>query len=157
VNVVANGPYDTPPDDPLFAREYELLACAKKFVLLTLGCAQTIYGKQLSTEQEILGHIADAAMETYALESALLRTSKMVAAKGEGNCSAPIDIVRVYASDVADRVRHSGKQIIAALSAAGDSVLPEVVRQIADYPVFNTVAARRRISDVVVKAGRYPF
>jgi hypothetical protein len=141
----------------LFAREYELLACAKKFVLLALGCAQTIYGKQLSTEQEILGHIADAAMETYALESALLRTSKMVAAKGEGNCSAPIDIVRVYASDVADRVRHSGKQIIAALSAAGDSVLPEVVRQIADYPVFNTVAARRRISDVVVKAGRYPF
>src|SRR5271166_1528265 len=157
VNVAANGPYAAPPSDPLFAREYELLACAKKFVLLALGCAQTIYGKQLSTEQEILGHIADAAMETYALESALLRTSKMVAAKGEGNCSAPIDIVRVYASDVADRVRHSGKQIIAALSAAGDSVLPEVVRQIADYPVFNTVAARRRISDVVVKAGRYPF
>lgn len=156
-NVVANGPYDTPPDDPLFAREYELLACAKKFVLLALGGAQTIYGKQLSTEQEILGHIADAAMETYALESALLRTRKLVAAKGEGNCPAPIDIVRVYASDVADRVRHSGKQIIAALSAAGDSVLPEVVRQIAGYPAFNTVAARRRIADVVVKAGRYPF
>jgi alkylation response protein AidB-like acyl-CoA dehydrogenase len=157
VNAVANGPY-APPSDPLFGREYGLLACAKKFVLQALACTQTIYGKQLSTEQEIMGHIADAAMETYALESALLRTSKMVAAKGESNCSAPIDIVRVYASDVADRVRHSGKQIIAALSAVGDTgVLSEVFPQLAGYPAFNTVAARRRIADVVVKAGRYPF
>jgi len=158
VNFVANGPHAALPRDPLFAREYELLACAKKFVLLALGRAQTIYGKVLSTEQEILGHIADAAMETYALESALLRTKKLVAAKGERNCPAPIDIVRVYASDVADRVRHSGKQIIAALSADGDpGVLSELVAQIAGYPAFNTVAARRRIADVVVKAGRYPF
>ena len=142
----------------MFAREHELLACAKKFVLLALGCAASVYGKQLSTEQEILGHIADAVMETYALESALLRTSKMVAAKGESSCSASIDIVRVYASDAADRVRHSGKQIFAALSATADAgVLSEIVRQIADYAAFNTVAARRRIADVVIKAGRYPF
>lgn len=146
------------PDDPLFAREYRLLACAKKLVLLSLGCAQTICGKALSAEQEILGHVADAAMETYALESALLRTRKLVAAKGKDSCSAPVDIARVYASDAADRVRHSAKQIIAALSALGDTaVLSEIFPQIASYPGFNTVAARRRISDVVVKAGRYPF
>jgi alkylation response protein AidB-like acyl-CoA dehydrogenase len=156
VDVVANG-HATPPD-PLFADEYGLLACAKKLVFLSLGCAQTICGKALSAEQEILGHIADAAMETYALESALVRATKLVAAKGEGNCSAPIDIARIYASDAADRLRHSGKQIIAALSALGDTgILPEIVPQIASYPALNTVAARRRISDVLVKAGRYPF
>ena len=158
VNTVAKAPCAAPVNDPLFAREHELLACAKKFVLLAMGCAATIYGKQLSNEQEVLGHIADAAMQTYALESALLRTSKMVAAKGEASCSAPIDIVRVYASDAADRVRHSARQIIAALSAAGDaSALSETISQVADYPAFNTVAARRRVAAVVIKTGRYPF
>ena len=106
----------------------------------------------------MLAHIADAAMQTYALESALLRTSKIVAAKGEDNCSAPIDIARVYASDTADRVRHCGKQIIAALPAPGETnALSEIVFHLAHYPVFNAVAARRRIADVLVKAGRYPF
>ena len=157
-NVLIDGPDAPPSKDPLFGREYELLDCAKKFVLLALGGAASIYGKQLSDEQEVLGHIADAAMQAYALESALLRTSKMVAANGEGKCSAPIDIVRVYASDTADRVRHSGKQIIAALSAAGDtSVLLETVSQLAHYPAFNGVAGRRRIANILVKAGRYPF
>jgi alkylation response protein AidB-like acyl-CoA dehydrogenase len=144
--------------DPMFAREYELLAGAKKLALLALRCAANHYGRQLSDEQEVLAHIADAAMQTYALESALLRTSKMVAAKGEDNCSAPIDIARVYASDTADRVRHCGKQIIAALPApGGTNALSEIVSRLAHYPAFNAVAARRRIADILVKAGRYPF
>ncbi len=154
----ANGPDAVSSGDPLFAGEYELLACVKKIALRAIGCAVSAYGKQLATEQEILGHVADVAIDTYALESALLRTSKMVAATGEGNGSAPIDIVRVYASDAADRVRHSGKQILAALPTAVDtSVLSEIIARIAGYPAFNTVAARRRIADEVVKAGRYPF
>jgi alkylation response protein AidB-like acyl-CoA dehydrogenase len=147
-----------PFNHPLFAREYGLLASAKKFVLLALGSAAGIYGRQLSDEQELLGHLADVAMQTYALESALLRTSKMVAAKGAGNCSAPIDIARIYASDTADRVHHCGKQIIAALPASAETNrLPEMVSQLAHHPAFNAIAARRRIASVLVRAGRYPF
>jgi len=156
--VVAAGQGAPSFPDPLFNREYELLACAKKFVVLALGFAASTYGKQLQDEQEVLGHVADAVMQTYALESALLRTSKMVAAKSEQKCSAAIDIARIFASDAADRVLYSGKQIIAALSAAGDTVLlQEAASQLSLYPAFNTVAARRRIADVLMKAGRYPF
>lgn len=144
--------------DPLFSREYELLACAKKFVVLALGFAARTYGKQLQDEQEVLAYLSDAVMQTYALESALLRTSKLVAANSGHNSSAAIDIARIFASDAADRVLYSGKQIIAALSAAEDTVpLQEAASQLSLYPAFNTVAARRRVADVLIKSGRYPF
>jgi len=69
-------------------------------------------GEQLANQQELLGHIADIASETYALESAMLRTSKLVAAGGERSPAVPIDITHVYASDAADRMEHSAKQVL---------------------------------------------
>ena len=50
---------------------------------MCLGTAVQKRGEALKDEQEVLGHFADIAMETYALESALLRTRKRAAARGE--------------------------------------------------------------------------
>jgi alkylation response protein AidB-like acyl-CoA dehydrogenase len=116
---------------------------------------QAMYGDALASEQEVLAHIADMIIEVYALESALLRTEKLVATRGEDD-STPVDITRVYASDAADRMEHSAKQVVAAL-ADGDEpgLLFDGVRRLASHATFNTVAARRRIADSVIKAGRY--
>ena len=61
-----------------------MVAGAKKVALMCLGLgrAEARRGK-LEDQQEVLGHFADIAMETYALESALLRTQKRAAARGE--------------------------------------------------------------------------
>ena len=103
-----------------------------------------------------MGHIADITIEVYALESALLRTEKLVVARGEPDCAIPVDITCVYASDAADRMEHSARQVVAAL-ANGDEAdsLFEEVRRLASHATFNTIAARRRIADSVIKAGRY--
>ncbi|HEX8116532.1 MAG TPA: acyl-CoA dehydrogenase family protein, partial [Pyrinomonadaceae bacterium] len=63
--------------------ERDLLARAKRLILFTLGLAREAYGERLAEEQEVLGHVADVTAEVYALESALLRTEKLVASKGE--------------------------------------------------------------------------
>ena len=142
--------------ETLFSAERDLVARAKRLVAFTLGRAQSVYGDALASEQEVLSHIADIIIEVYALESALLRTEKLVAARGEHDCVTPVDITRVYASDAADRMEHSARQVVAALAdnvEAGS--LFAGVRRLASHATFNTVAARRRIADSVIKAGRY--
>ncbi len=144
------------PVETLFHAERDLLTRAKRLVIFMLSRAKKVYGDALAGEQEVLGHVADIAMEVYALESALLRTEKFIASRGEAEGATPVDITRVYASDAADRMEHSAKQIVAALADDAEAAhLLDAVRRLTRYVTINTVAARRRIADAVVKAGRY--
>ncbi|MET0647098.1 MAG: acyl-CoA dehydrogenase family protein [Pyrinomonadaceae bacterium] len=150
-----DAPPATPSSTPLPA-ERDLLARAKRLVVFTLGLAKETYSERLSEAQEVLGHVADIISEVYALESALLRTEKLVTARGEAAAAVPIDIARVYASDAADRMEHSAKQVVAALTDGGDAAqLLEGVRRLTRHAPPNSVAARRRIADAVIRAGRY--
>lgn len=141
---------------PIVSAERRLLARARRLLIFTLGRAVATYGDTLAREQEVLGHVADIAAEVYALESALLRTAKLCASRGEASCDTQLDITRVYASDSADRMAHSAKQIVAALVNESEAAeLTDKVQSLTQHPPFNTVAARRRIADSVIKAGRY--
>ena len=144
------------PSSSTLAAERDLLTRGKRLVVFTLGLAKETYGERLAEEQEVLAHVADITAEVYALESALLRTEKLFASKGETAAAVQLDAARVYASDAADRMAHSARQIAAALADGGDSrELLECVRQLTHHTPPNTVAARRRIADAVLKAGRY--
>ena len=122
----------------------ELLCGAKEFVLTALKDAQGKYGETLSKEQEVLAHISDVIIEIYALESALLRTRKLIAGRGQDSCAVQIDITRVYAGDAADRMTHSVNQVAVELF---DRPLPR--------PKLNMITVKKRIADAVIKAGRY--
>jgi hypothetical protein len=109
-------------------------------------------------EQEVLAHIANIVIETYAIESGLARAEKI--ARGEGSRGdLALDVARVYANDAADRIAHAGKQVVNAI--AGRSAQIDTLRgahaAIANHPGMDTVAARRRIGDAAVQAARYPF
>ena len=94
-------------------------------------------------EQEILGYLADVAIEIYAVESATLRATK------HGKSVWCNDIVNVYAADAADRIEHSARQVAGAV--AGVPLFhPE-------RTPFDAIAARRRIASAVIDAGRYVF
>jgi alkylation response protein AidB-like acyl-CoA dehydrogenase len=99
------------------------------------------------TDQEVLGHIADATIETYAIESARLRTEKK---------PDPIadDMVAVYTSDATTRIWHAARQVAAATS--NGQLATDAATLIAREPL-DTVAARRRIAAAVIDAGRYPW
>jgi alkylation response protein AidB-like acyl-CoA dehydrogenase len=90
-------------------------------------------------QQEILGHVADIAIEQYAVESARLRCQKTGRAD---------DIVNVYAADAADRIAHSARQVNAATGRPMEVPAPHA---------FDTVAARRRIAETVITTRRYPW
>jgi len=95
-------------------------------------------------EQEILGCLADIAIEIYAIESAILRTRKR---RDALKSNLPVDIVQTYVSDAADRIEHAARQIAAAV--------PGVPPLRAERPLFDSIGARRRIAGAIVEVGRY--
>ena len=138
-----------------FSAERDLLSRAKKLLVFLLNRAKSTYADKLSNEQEILGHIADMTIEIYAVESAVLRAEKLSNKNNEAKNAIAADMTRSYASDAADRIEHSAKQVAAALSESEDVF--ERVQKLTGFKTYNTVAARRRIADSVIEAGRYYF
>jgi len=148
---------DARGDGPL-ALERGLLARAKRLAIKMLTEASETYDDTLKEQQEVLGHTADVIIEVYAIESALARTEKLVAARGADAVPVGIDSARIYAADAADRITHAAKQVAMALASHGrGGSLTDVLRPIADFAGIDAIAARRRVADAVIEAGRHPF
>lgn len=141
---------------PGAAPERTLLARAKRITAFALGRAAQVFGKGLSGEQEVVGRLADMAIEVYALESAILRAEKM-RARGAGHAATAADMVQVFAADAADRLEHAAKNALAAIEPGDASALVERVHTLLRHGPVKTIAARRRIAEAVIDANRYPL
>jgi alkylation response protein AidB-like acyl-CoA dehydrogenase len=144
------------PGSPLGV-EREFVSRLKRLAIGLLGQASATFGDSLRDEQEVLAQIADVVIETYASESAISRAEKM-AARGDGRASLAVDIAKVYTNDAADTVAAASRQVVAALAARGvDGALTGAVQALASHGGIDAIAARRRIADAVIDAGRYPL
>jgi butyryl-CoA dehydrogenase len=142
--------------DPTFISERDLLTRGKRLVISLLTHAQDYFGESLTTEQELLGFIADMIIELYASESGLLRTEKLLLNRAKDSCAVQIDITRVHVADAFDRLQHAAKQAVNAMPADREyGTLISDIRSLSDQAPFDAVAARRRIADAVIHAGRY--
>jgi alkylation response protein AidB-like acyl-CoA dehydrogenase len=137
--------------------EREYVERLKRLSIALLGHASAAYGDVLKDQQEVLAQIADVIIETYATESALARAEKM-SGRGDGRAGLATDIARVYTHEASDRVAAAAKQVVLALTANGaDAALGAGVQRLAVYAGIDAIAARRRIADAVIEAGRYPL
>src|SRR6476469_2201631 len=73
---VLSGTSEEGEDGPL-AQERKLVATAKKIGLFAAGIATQKYMQAIQDQQEIMGAIANMTIETYAMESAVLRAHKL--------------------------------------------------------------------------------
>ena len=145
-------------DEQVLAAEHKLAANAKKVALMTLGTAAQKYMMKLGDQQEVLMGIADIIIDTYAMECAILRAQKMVAAQGEAAAERYIDMTRVFCNDAVERVEARAKNTLAAM-AEGDELrtLLAALRRFTKLTPMNTVVARQRIADVMITANRYAY
>jgi len=152
---VLSGPQSNGVEGSL-AAERKLVASAKKIGLFAAGVATQKYMQALQDEQEIMGAIANMTIETYAMESAVLRVGKMVARLGETAATMPIAMTRVYLMGAMDRVESAAKIALAAASE-GDLLRTHmaILRRICKYEPFNTVALAQVIAQRVIEAGKY--
>jgi alkylation response protein AidB-like acyl-CoA dehydrogenase len=144
------------PADGLFAQERVALTNAKKTAVAVLGSAAQKYRDKVQEQQEVLAAASDIIMDIYGMESAILRTEKLVSSRGEAACASHVDAARIFVNDAMQRVEHQAKQALAAMSE-GDELrtMLAVLRRFMKFTPFNTVAARRRVADSIIAAGRY--
>lgn len=144
--------------DGLFAAEEKVLENTKKIALLVTGAAVQKYLQALTEEQEIVSAISDIVMDVYAMESGLRRAQVLVDRRGEKEAQPFIDIVKTFVGDALPRVESNAKTALAAISE-GDMLRTHLaaLRRLTKYMPTNAIAARRRIADRVLEAGKYPF
>ena len=142
-------------DGPL-AEERKLVGQVKKLGLFAAGLANQKYMMAIQEQQEIMGAIADMTIESYAMESAVLRSQKIAETRGEATAALPIAMTRVYISQAMEKIESAAKKIIAAV-ADGDTMRTElaIMRRLAKYDPFNTIELRQQIAQKVIERGKY--
>jgi alkylation response protein AidB-like acyl-CoA dehydrogenase len=145
-------------DEGLLAIEQKLAKNAKKVALMTLGTAAQKYMMTLGDQQEILLGIADIIMDTYAMETAILRTQKLAASQGEAAAERYIDMTRVFCNDAVERIEARAKNTLAGM-AEGDELrtLLAALRRFTKLTPMNSIVARQRIADEMIAANRYVY
>jgi alkylation response protein AidB-like acyl-CoA dehydrogenase len=136
--------------------ERKLVSQAKKLGLFAAGAATQKYMQAIQDQQEIMGAIADITIETYAMESAVLRAQKIAQAKGEDGAALPIAMTRVYLSQAMEKVESAARKVIAAV-ADGDMMRTQlaILRRLAKYEPFNTIELRQQIAQKMIERGKY--
>jgi hypothetical protein len=134
--------------------EMRLVRNAKKISLLSLGVAHQAFGNDLEKQQEVVMGLSDLFMETFAMESTLLRCRK-ISALGKNTAG---DLCSVFLRDAMLRMQAAAQNVLGACSA-GDDLERNMVklRAYASYMPVNTVALRRRIAELLLGSERYCF
>ena len=153
---VLSGPsFGEEVEGPL-AAERAIVANAKKVALFTAGAASQKYMQGLADQQEIMGALADIIIETYAMESCLLRAQKLVSSCGETGAASAIAMTQIYIAEAMAKLEPAAKKVIAAV-AEGDMLRTQIaiLRRLLKHDPLNTIALRQQIADKVLEAGRY--
>ncbi|MFZ1139691.1 MAG: acyl-CoA dehydrogenase family protein [Candidatus Sulfotelmatobacter sp.] len=153
---VLSGPSMAEELEGALPEERKLVAQAKKLGLFAAGAATQKYMQAIQDQQEIMGAIADMTIETYAMESAVLRAQKIAQTKGEDGVALPIAMTRVYLSQAMEKVESAARKVIAAV-ADGDMLRTQlaILRRLAKYEPFNTVELRQQIAQKMIERGKY--
>jgi hypothetical protein len=144
------------PEEGVFSQERAILSNAKKVAIAVLGSAALKYRDKVQEQQEVLASASDIIMDIYGMESAILRTEKMISARGESSSANQIDATRVFVNEAIQRIERQAKVALAAMSEGDElRVMLATLRRLMKYTPIDVVSARRRIADSLVEAGRY--
>src|SRR5205085_5048 len=153
---VLSGPSMTEELEGPLVEERKLVANAKKLGLFAAGAATQKYMQAIQDQQEVMGAIADMTIETYAMESAVLRTQKLIERNGEAAASLPMAMTRVYLASAMEKIEAAARKVIAAVSE-GDMLRTQlaVLRRLAKYEPFNTIELRQQIAQKLIERAKY--
>ncbi len=135
------------------SEEAKLVEQGKKTALLALGLAFQKFGAKLEEEQEVLAGITEIAMNTFAMESALLRARKL-ASRGKGELAA--DMTRVFVREAMETVESSARQVL-AVSSEGDMLRTNlaILKRFTKFEPVNAIGLRRKIAEKLLANEKY--
>ena len=153
---VMAGPSFSEEEGGTLATEQKIVSNAKKLSMLVAGAASQKYMQKLADQQEIMGGIADMVIETFAMDSCLLRARKYISATGESKASLVTAMTQVYIAGAMNRLEAAAKKVIAAV-AEGDMLRTQmaIVRRLVKHEPVNVIGLQEQIAARVLETGRY--
>ncbi len=144
-------------DQTPLAHERATLASLRKMTLLAAGTASERFLTALADQQEVMADLADCISAIFALESALLRTQKLLAA-GAATAELAGKICAVYAEEALATVESSARRVLAAANE-GDALTLRmtVLRRFAKSTPIDSIRLSREIAQICTDAGKYRF
>lgn len=144
------------PGTGVLAEEQVAVTMAKKAVLFAAGVAVQKYLDSIEEQQEVLAGIADLVIETFAMESLLLRARHAVDREGMGPAAVKVAMAQVYITDALPRIEAAARTVLSATDE-GDTLRTQLagLRRFLRYTPKNTVALRRMIAGHLLQHGRY--
>ena len=129
--------------------DWRLVANAKRIALFTLGLAYRKFTTDLEKQQEVMMNISDIVMETFVMESTLLRTRKLVEM---GKASIAVEMSTVFLRDAMARIEISARNL---LGACAEPKQIAILRKLAVYDPVDAVTARRTIAARLLARGKF--
>ena len=146
-----------PPAGP-FGAELAVVEQARKQTLFAAGVAAQKFMQDLEQEQEVLAWLADMIIQTYTMESAVLRAWKAAALVDDEGAAARRAAARLAIETGMPVVEHSARQVLAA-SAEGEELrgMLSMHRKLTRREPFDVRAEGRLLARAVIAAEGYPF
>jgi hypothetical protein len=156
--VLSLPPTEEAEEEQPLAAEARLVHGAKMVALLVAGSAVQKYLQALADEQEVIGILSNLVMETYAMESVLLRTQKKMVKSPPGASASEYDAARSYVYDAADRMELEARRALARITA-GDALRAQLalLRRFLRRTLPDLIELKRRVANRALELNRYPF
>lgn len=143
-------------DEAPFEIEMDIINRAKKLLLLVGGTAAQKYMQKIIKEQEIIEIMANMVIEIFAMESAVLRAKKALAADPE-NAETKVELALAYVYDAFPKFDAWAKQALAYMFESGDMLRTNlsIAKRLAKYTPINLIGVKQKIAAKVLDAGKY--
>lgn len=145
-----------PDSGEALALEGHLVSMSKKAFLMVGGLAAQKYGTSLEQHQEILSNLADLMILVYAMESALLRTRKLMAKSGEEKAKLAMQMTSVYVHETLADIERIAKSTLAAMES-GDMLRTQlsILKKLTKSSPIDAISIKRDIAARVIQAEKY--
>lgn len=134
----------------LLGNEENLLRKARFIYAYSLEKVLKKYGKQLDSEQEVCSNLADILIYIFTIESALLRTKKLIKMNGELSSTLAVDMTKVYANEAYKRIIDLTMEILFYIT--GDN--EEFFKGLSIGHPIDTITLKRNIAEKVMVPSR---
>ena len=71
-------------------------------------------------------NLADILIETYAVESAMLRTEKLISLRGEEACADYVAMTKIYMQQAVNKINSAAKEAIASFTKGGSEKIQKL-------------------------------
>lgn len=150
-------PIDSDKPETVEAQK-RLIRMAKKVLLFVFSKAYERHGNDLREEQELIGMLSDMIIDIYAMESALLRSERILRSKKPERAAIPIKMTKVLFHDSIEKVGFLARSLLETIES-GKSLDKDLaaIRRVMASPPIHTVNLRRDIANWMIRYSGYCF